>query len=338
MKTSNTSKASRRVRARTDGVGPMKTSSAGFVLVCVLWVIALLTVVAVGFAHRASLERKMAWYALDHAKAIQMARGAVEHGMAELANKSAVDSLNEQGGYTGLDQRWARPVDLLKKGSFYQAASKEEFKDDVCEYQIIDCEGRISINHAPREMLAELDGMDFQLLRRIMSRREPPEANDQAQRFMTIGELRALEDIDDADWYGGNPGTGLRDLLTVWGVRGGAININTAPEIVLRSIPGVPKPVLGAIIGFRRGPDRKVGTQDDRSFHSLDDIAANINITEEDFGRLRRFVKTRSSFFTINAVATCRQGKIQARCSVTVRLRGNRQAVVVQWREDVIES
>ncbi|MDP7638547.1 MAG: hypothetical protein QGG73_02365, partial [Candidatus Hydrogenedentes bacterium] len=49
----------------------------GFVLVSVLWILAILTVVSLGFANRASLERKVAWYALDQAQAQNMARGAV---------------------------------------------------------------------------------------------------------------------------------------------------------------------------------------------------------------------------------------------------------------------
>ena len=48
----------------------------GFVLVSVLWILAILTVISLGFARRAMLERRMAWYALDREQAQQMARAA----------------------------------------------------------------------------------------------------------------------------------------------------------------------------------------------------------------------------------------------------------------------
>lgn len=321
-----------------DGVRVVKGTNRGFVLVSVLWVLALLTVVALGFARRATLERKMAWYALDHAKALQMARGAVEHGMAELANKAAVDGLNEQAGYTGLDQRWARPVDLLKKVAVYQASGDESFENDICEYRITDCESRLSINHAPREALVELDGMNFQLIRKIMARRESPNARDQVQRFMTVEELRTLADIDDADWFGRDPGPGLRDALTVWGDSRGTVNINTASEAVLRCIPDVPAPVIDKIIRYRKGADGELGTQDDRAFRGFEEIATYAGLPAEALGGLRLHGKTRSTYFTVDAVATSRQGKIRAHCSVTVAMRSGNRPRIMLWREDVAES
>ena len=70
-------------------------SPRGFVLVTVLWVLAILSLITIGFGRRAMLDRKAATYTLDHDRAMYRARGAVERGIAELRNKAIIDALNK---------------------------------------------------------------------------------------------------------------------------------------------------------------------------------------------------------------------------------------------------
>src|SRR5690606_17628980 len=67
---------------RTDGEQPMthagRQSERGFVLVIVLWVLAILTVISVGFGRRSVLDRRAAAFTLDKTQAMMLARGAVE--------------------------------------------------------------------------------------------------------------------------------------------------------------------------------------------------------------------------------------------------------------------
>ena len=87
--------------------------TGGFVLVTVLWVLAILTVIALGLGNRSVMERRVSWNAMDHAQALHMARGAVERGIFEVGNKRQIDFMLDQSGYTALDQRWTKPLDLL---------------------------------------------------------------------------------------------------------------------------------------------------------------------------------------------------------------------------------
>lgn len=316
----------------------MGHGNRGFVLVSVLWILAILTLVALGFARRAMLERQMAWYALDREQALQMARGAVERGIVELSNRQVLDSYNDQEGYTSLNQRWAQPLDLLKEenGEYYTLSEDEGFEDEVCMYSIYDCEGRVSINHASERLLSRLEGLNQGTVRRIISRRVSQEQGDRVQRFMTIEELRSFDSVSPADWYGDHGGEGLRDVLTVWGSRGGQININTASETVLRAIPDLKGKVVDGIIAYRLGSDGIMGTRDDRAFRNLEMVSERLGMRPNEVGNLSRYCKTYSEFFTINAVATRRHGKIRAFCSATVSVKGG--VKVLEWKEDPFAS
>ena len=82
----------------------MRTRS-GFVLVSVLWVLAILTVITLSFGQRVLIERRLAAYALDHTKALYMARGAVTRGIVELQHREAINSYHNQSGRIGYGQR-----------------------------------------------------------------------------------------------------------------------------------------------------------------------------------------------------------------------------------------
>ncbi len=99
------------------------------------------------------------------------------------------------------------------------------------------------------------------------------------------GVLDANEDDGDAfppvDNADGRLQLGLIDLLTVYG--DGTLNVNTAPEAVLRMVISIAMPEAGEaerlaaeLVGRRRGPDRVEGTDDDTPFVSDAAIAESI--------------------------------------------------------------
>jgi type II secretory pathway component PulK len=93
-------------------------------------------------------------------------------------------------------------------------------------------------------------------------------------------QLDAEEDDGDTlcprDNAEGTLQLGLADLLTVHG--DGVVNINTAPEHVLRACLDLvldstqSQDLMGKILLRRRGPDRLDGTDDDAAFQSDDEI------------------------------------------------------------------
>lgn len=312
--------------------------NGGFVLVCVLWVVAIMTVVALGFGRRALLENSAARYSLDHVKAMHMARGAVNRGMVELRNKAVYDFLRGAEGRTSYAQQWSRPRNMLEPGEdggqFYSEAENEEFKDDICAYVIQDEESRIALSASPDEILDEVPGLSRSAIRKInIRRRGSREDNEPAQPFQTIEELRFMEGISDDDWFGEHDKPGLRDLLSCYG--DGLINLNTAPEQVIACIPKV-SAVAGAIVDYRKGEDGLLYTEDDKDFASIEDLGTKLRISGAAIEAMNKYCKVTSQFFTITGTATRRQGKIRATCTATVMI-VDQDGGIWKWREETIE-
>lgn len=308
----------------------------GFVMVCVLWVLAILTVIVIGFGRRAILDARGAAFSLDHTQAMFMARGGVELGVAELRNKVIIDFINRQGGRTSRAQRWAKTVDMLKEGNYFTSVQGEDFEKDICEYRIRDEEGLITINAAPEKILDEIEGLSFSVRRKILRRRTgdrdegvPP------QPFQATEELLYMQGIDEDEWYGTERQAGLRDILTCWG--DGKINVNTAPRAVLECIPDLDDGDIDMIVGYRAGSDGELGTGDDKDFKAIDEVRDELGIEGDSLQALRQYCKVRSRFFTITGVATRRQGKVRAVCRATVQTWAAR-AAVIKWREEFLES
>jgi type II secretory pathway component PulK len=312
--------------------------NGGFVLVCVLWVVAIMTVITLGFGRRALLEHTAARYSLDYVKAMHMARGATNRGIVELRNKAVYDFLRGAEGRTSYAQEWARPKNLLEAGEegiqLYSEAGNEEFKDDVCAYAIQDEESRVALSAAPDEILDEVPGLSRSVIRKINYRRRGSrEDNEPPQPFQTIEELRFMEGISDDDWYGEKNKPGLRDLLSCYG--DGLINVNTASEEVLSCIPKV-SAVAGAIVDYRKGEDGILCTEDDKDFANLEDLGAKLQISGAAMEAMKKYCKVSSQFFTITGTATRRQGRIRATCTATVVI-SSQNANIAKWREETIE-
>lgn len=313
----------------------MKTSERGFVLVCVLWVLAILIVLVVGFQRRAMMEARAARFTLDHMQAMEMARGAVARGIVEARNKGTIDGLYKQGGRTSMKQRWAHTVDMLQENAYFTEPA-EEFKDEKCKYILRDEESLICINAADENLLKNIDGLSLTAVRKIMARRmgdrdraEPP------QPFQTLEEVREIEGIRDKDWFGDEKNVGLQDILTCWG--DGKININTASADVLKCIPDVHANAIDAIIGYRVGSDGELGTDDDQDFATMNQIAEATGIGGESLIPIQQHCKVDSQFFTIKGMATRRQGKVVATCVATIVMNEG-STYVMKWREEFLDS
>jgi type II secretory pathway component PulK len=307
----------------------------GFALVSVLWILAILTVMSLGFAGRAMLERRMAWYAVDREQAQHMARAAVERGLFELRNKTLLDDYNDQAGYTGLDQRWAQPINLLTEAVYFEGG-REVVEGDVCEVRIEDAERRISLNYAPRAVLEGLKTVNDRAISRLLDLREPSTSDYQPALLHSIEELRGMQDFTAQQWDGVSGKPGLADLLGVWGDPAyGRLNVNTAFPGVLQCLPEMEPEVVQKIMDLRNGPDGRPYTRDDLALVSIAELFAKLDVSAEKLLGVNLFCKTDSRFFTIKAHASRRRGKINAYCTVTVEMNGT-TPVILAWREGAV--
>jgi type II secretory pathway component PulK len=307
------------------------------VLVCVLWLIAILTVITIGFGRRSMMDLRAARLTLDHAEAMMLARGAVERGIVELRNKASIDSYYEMEGYTGYDQVWAKKVDLFKDGKLYEKRDGEEYADDFCAFVIRDAESRINLNTSSDRVLENIKSIKKSAIKKILRRRagQAEDEDNPALTFQSIEEIRFSQGVDDDDWFGKGDKPALRSILSCWG--DGLININTAPDVVLRCVPDLGEDAIRAVNAYRTGSDGILATGDDKSFKSIDELAEKTGIGGDAMLALRTYCKTNSTYFTITGVATRRQGKIRAECSAVVQI-DDTEARLIKWQEEPFGS
>lgn len=311
-----------------------RCNQAGFVLVSVLWVTAMLTIITLGFGRRAALDRRAAAYALDQAEAMMMARGAVDRGIVELYNRGLMELLlpPEERGGTHLGESWARTNNLYGEDYFEQT---EIYENDIVAYVIHDEERYVNINTAPQALLEEIDSLSRSAVRRIVARRDTLR-EEQRMPFNAMEEIRYIRGISEDDWFGTRRATGLKDLLTVWG--DGKINVNTASREVLESIPGMRAGDINTILNYRAGSDGILDTADDRGFRSMEDLSDKTGVTGATREALDRYCKCSSAIFRITGVATRRQGRVRAVCSAVVSLQGGQLSIIHDWQERTLGS
>ncbi len=345
---------------------PHKASQArqeGFVLICVLWILAILTVVSLGFHKRTMLDLRAARYAMDYSKAKLRARGAVELGRAQLKNRTWINgrTANPTGNPHNLGEYWANPKNmLLEEGKYYDsetgestATSAQEAKtQESCTFFIEDEAGKISImkrdpqgqgrglSSHQRDLLSNIKSLPkraYDTISKSDGRGRSNTSNKNYERFYVIEEIQCIQklekDIEDEHWFGGEEGPPLKDILTWKNTR---INVNTAPRAVLMCIPGLNEKLVDRIIALRPARESGGGSGKRIAFKSMQDLKTRLEIG--DNGKVSETLTTyccttASNTFTIGGVATLRQGKIRACCKAVVE-----NGRIVQWREEAFGS
>ncbi len=278
----------------------------GSILVTATWIMAILSLLAMGIGFRASLEVRLSKYHMDRLKARYLAEGGVMKAK-ELMSKDAnsYDNLYECGISLKSDEN---------PESVFSAASNS-LGDGAFSVGLTDEERKININMGK----SSPNVSDF----RTMLRRLSPEFTDEA--------ISAIIDWQDADSNISMPGGAENDyyeglghpykcknadfefveeLLLVKGMTrslfdkikdhitvytDGKVNVNTAPALVLNAIIG-DDILTNNITNIRKGSDGIEGTKDDIWFANLN---AFLNFPETDEDRTR--LTSLSNYFTVKS-------------------------------------
>ncbi|MFH1458639.1 MAG: hypothetical protein ABIG31_05725 [Candidatus Omnitrophota bacterium] len=223
-----------------------------------LWILAILTILAVGTGHRVSMALRMSRYHKDSLKALSLAKAALNLAIVEIEkDANDYDTLHE--GWSDNESAF-KAITLTKSPGEFATVSflffGEDKKPEVV-YGLQDAERRVNINTASRQMLLALlekpgaaaaeDIVDNILI----WRGDMPDDNRiydnlgyacKGSAFSKAEELNLVKDFTMQEYRE------IKNFITVYG--GNLININT-----------VSAKVLGI---WTRGIAKKLGT--DESF------------------------------------------------------------------------
>lgn len=229
-------------------------SKKGAVLIVSLWILAILSMFAIGIGNKLSLEIRSLGNYSDSVQAFYIARAGIERALAERikllqeGKKIYADSFNDP---------WLNSEELFKGKEFGEGAYTIENVDISGLYGISDEQARININKASKETIAELlkqkgaadaDGIAAAIV----------EWQDKNSGFEAIEEVLLADGRIKDIFYRADSNEngiiepqeeGLERYITIYG--DGVININTASMPVLEAILG--KELAGYVVSRREG-------------------------------------------------------------------------------------
>jgi type II secretory pathway component PulK len=294
----------------------VKTSESGYVLIVVLWLVAILTVVTLGFGHRALLDRRAAANTIDQLQVRYMAQGAVARGIVALQNKGVLEQALPVSERSLLDDEWKRVPDLFNTPEGFSLGSPVEKEGEVCRVIVSDAESKISLNKAPEKLLEEVGIGSMGTIGEILDRRET-DATKLSTPFVAVEEVLALTGVSERDWRGSRIKPGLRDLLTVWG--DGLVNVNTASREVLQCIPDLSDASVDAIIAAR-------------PIKSIQELTAKASLLSTESTAVSTYCKVETTTFIIRGFATQRKTKVISQFAATIQT-GREGFAVLDFQE-----
>lgn len=324
----------------------MRQSNKGAILITTLWILTLLALLAMGVGIRAAVDIKIMSFFINGRKAHYIAEAGLRKTIFLIekdASKTA-DSLNEiwSSGYDSVKEQFALKDIKVGEGMFtvgYEI-EKDETLAPVYLYGAIDEGGKININEAGGDILANLPGFSTDIAAAVADWRDedglPNPAGAESDyyegldapykckdgRFGVPEELMLVRGVTREIY------DGINGLVTVYG-GDKAVNINTAPLGALAVLIGAEFEGLPArIVDYRRGADGIIGTQDDNIFTDINTIGAKLMsalaINQAESNRIEElknagYFKVMSDCFRIRSRGEVKNGRIKKTIEAVVR-------------------
>ncbi len=324
------------------------------VLIVALWILGILTLLAVGVGYQTSLQLRIVRYQRDRLKASALAQTALNRAIAILEKDPPnVDSLADAWA-TGKDSDGSeilKEVVLQGQGIWSVRYDRPDPADPSGKpkpvYALRDEERKINLNLADQDLLKRIldtfwsqlqsppEGMDASTLAQaIVAWRLEDPANPPREEWYVTGKpkKRPFDQLEELFLFTGMTPElfdKLKEWVTVYG--GGKVNVNTAPRQVLEILVDPPPngwaSLIGKIVAFRVGDDGILGTADDEAFENAgaDDMKGKLGILSLDEenalrNKLVSGITVQSKRFRIEAVGVVAGGKIQKRLEAVVEM------------------
>jgi hypothetical protein len=261
-------------------------SQRGSATLMVLMLLALLIGIGFAFRQTMSLEgRAVAVYG-ERRQAAEAARAGLEVALSLLRG--------DDPSFDSLGDAWA--VSSLLTGSLGAGVTYSvRSSGDLADNGVFDFESRLPVNALPDEVLARLPGLSAKALLDVQAaRRAAPFPS--IRRFLEVGQL-------DLKTFGRAADALPSQVLTAFG-RSEKLNVNTAGVFELGVVLGN-EDLAHGIVTRRRGPDGRDGTADDRPWHGLEELRAEMGLPA---GSLPALLDVRSTVFSVTATGEVRTG------------------------------
>ncbi len=280
-----------------DGL-PRRARQRASILIISMWVLFLLSVIAVTIASSARQRLHFLQWFDERRQLRTIAEAGIWRGELELLKK--MHGSNEVP-FDALKERWAtnpyfKDV-FLGKGAFSILYTQTDCSNGVetVHYGIVDEERKININTASFDTLKILfanvtnigDSRIEELAACLIDWRDPDSALTRPssaedsfyknlrdpyvarnEDFQVLDELFLVKGVDSCVY------NMIKDYITIYG--NGRVNINTAPQQVLRAL-GLTDPLIDDILRFRAGKDETEATEDDNVFESVEEIVPRLS-------------------------------------------------------------
>lgn len=299
------------------------TKKNGTILITTLWILAILSVLAVGIGFRVSIEARLSKYNIDKLKAAYFAKAGIYKTRALLLNYANrdFDSIRDCGVTVPPNKDIMNIfTEKLSDGAFEISYTEE----GVTRYGMADEERKININKAEYKVLYQLflGKEPKELAASIMNWRSPTQLTVEGAQDSEYESLTAPYKCKHADFScieelllvkGMTPEVfeSIKDYVTVY--TDGKINLNTAPLLVLRAF-GLSDQAIGTIILTRNGADNIAGTKDDVAFSNISQ-AQSFLTDENDKAILtnNNTFTTKSNYFRIESKGIVDKSRISAK-------------------------
>jgi general secretion pathway protein K len=332
----------------------------GVALIMVLWVMAILSVVALEFSFAMRTEINITNNHKEDLQRYAMAEGGAQRGITELIYKHDT-RLQQMRKTLSLEETPSEQREWMADGRSYTLP----FDQGSCEVRIMSEAGKININVASEFMLRKVIGQlglegeaGDVVVDSILDWRDTNDfyrANGaENDYYLSLtdpyycknGNLDSIEELllirgVTPDLYHGKKGTpegeegsadrvGLKDIFSIYSP-GEQVDINSATPLVMNMVLGIPKEVSQQMVKAR----------EEKSFENRQDLLNRVPELAPFIGEIGRLIVFRSAlpYYTIESRAKLKDGpSIQGlKTIVKIDPREKEGYKIVQWVDRLTE-
>ncbi len=329
----------------------------GSILIITLWILAILSLLAISFAHHTAVGIKLTKYHISSLKNLYICKAGIKRACYELNRDK------EENTYDSLNDSWSSNPEAFKNagvgdGAFtvsYQI--EDDNKDMTSVYGMIDEERKININKLAKngvqdeirlsqiKKLLEILDIDTKIADYIVDWLDSDTGVGNAEEDFYQGLsapyhckndlIECLEEMYLIRGITAEIFKKLKPYITVYG--DGKININTAGEEVFMSL-GMDDTLAQQILGYR---SQDGGEEDLYSFKTIESIISNLNsyqpLMPTQVHILTTLIETgyltvNSSVFTANVTSVLNNSKLVKRVNVVLQ-REEDNIKIKYWHE-----